>query len=667
MLTAVLNKRLRSFDLDVSLTLDEGILALIGTSGCGKTTVLKMLAGLAVPDRGCVDHDGRILVERSPGRVFVPPEQRAVGYVVQNYALFPHLSVAKNIAYGLPRGDRSARAAKVAEMAEFLDISHLAEALPRSLSGGEQQRVAMARALVTRPRLLLLDEPLSALDASIRGRLRADLRDTLRRLSIPTVVVTHDYEDARVLADRIAVMERGRILQEGRPSEVAVNPASPFVASFVGTNLLPVPGSEKEWVSFEPWRASVTPETRALRETAGTPEGSPGGAESRRLPASSGDTVERPSGSRHQWAGEVVDVAGLGLANRITIEVAPGQRLLADLVDDVPGQGSSVAVGDRVVAYVESDGARLVQGVAVHTAPKGPEDRRVLAGGAGALSRRTRPGGGPGTRRRRVPAAIAAAALSAALVAGAVSLAGGGAPTTSARPVVASVAANLTRVFPALAEGFGRASGDHIKLVANYAGTQILLTQINQGAPSDLFVSADLKHMQMALREGVVRSYVPISRMLPVIIVPKSNPAGVHSLRDLGAKKVQLIIGVPNVPVGEYAREVFRNADKGYGPGFSAEVMHNVVADETNTAQVAQQVATGQAGAGVVYRTDVNPSIASKVTIIQIPPAYNLVATNYAGVVAHSAHAAVAARFLHFIVSPAGQKVMAQYGYKTIG
>ncbi|MHB1535966.1 MAG: molybdate ABC transporter substrate-binding protein [Acidimicrobiales bacterium] len=656
MLAAELHKRLRHFAIDVSFELGDETLALIGVSGSGKTTILRMLAGLTAPDAGRIEHNGQVLVDTDRKVRTVPPERRCVGYVVQTYALFPHLSVGRNVSYGLRRMSGTEKASRVAEALEFLDVAHLSDALPATLSGGEQQRVAMARALVTRPRLLLLDEPLSALDASIRGRIRADLRDTLRRLSIPSVVVTHDYEDARVLGDRIAVMNQGRIVQEGSAEEIALRPLTPFVASFVGTNLLPGTSKEDPWAAFDPWQVSLSPVPQGegenyVQHRAG---------ESQQACRTNGVGAARnltaaPHDDERVWDGEVVDVASLGPTRRLAIETADRSRLLADVAIGTE-RDRNYQIGDRVRAHVVTSTIRPVTG-AKTVGPTVPE-----------------PGSGkptPHPRRQRRPRRWVGFAVGGTVVALAVGIPTSVAQTTQSAqtaanrkvPVVASVAANLARVFPALATSFDRADHAELKLVANYAGTQILLTQLEQGGPSDLFVSADLPHMLRARKEGLVSSFVAISKMLPVIIVPRTNPAGVHSLQDLGTKHVQLVIGVPSVPVGEYARQVFANADRAYGPTFAARVMHNVVADETNTSQVAQEVATGQADAGIVYRTDVNPSIAAKVTIITIPAAFNIEATNYAGVLTKAPHAKLAGQFLQFMISPAGQQTMRAFGY----
>ena len=222
---------LRAFRLAVDLAVGEETVALVGPSGAGKTTVLRAVSGLVRPAAGRVALEGDVWLDTEAG-IDVPPEQRRVGLVFQEYALFPHLSVRANVAFG--RGAR-----RVDELLERLRIPHLAGARPATLSGGERQRVALARALARDPAVLLLDEPLSALDAHTRATVRAELRDVVREARLPTVVVTHDFEDAATLADRVGVIVEGRILQLGTPAELVAAPADPFVASFTGATLLP--------------------------------------------------------------------------------------------------------------------------------------------------------------------------------------------------------------------------------------------------------------------------------------------------------------------------------------------------------------------------------------------------------------------------------------------
>ena len=211
---------LRAFDLELTLPVERTV-ALVGPSGAGKTSVLRVVAGLLRPTRGGVSLDG---VSWNA----VPPEQRRVGFVFQDYALFPHMSVRANVAYGGP----------VDDLLERFRIAHLADARPRELSGGERQRVALARALARKPDVLLLDEPLAALDAHTKSTVRSELHELLRELGLPTLLVTHDYEDAASLADEVGVLVDGKLRQVATPAELVARPNDAFVASFTGANLL---------------------------------------------------------------------------------------------------------------------------------------------------------------------------------------------------------------------------------------------------------------------------------------------------------------------------------------------------------------------------------------------------------------------------------------------
>jgi iron(III) transport system ATP-binding protein len=222
---------------DVSVSVAPGsMVALLGPSGCGKTTLLRTIAGLERPDAGAVTIGDVVVTDVARG-TFVPPEQRRVGMVFQDWALFPHMTVAKNVGYGLPRG--AASAARVEEALAMVGLDGLGHRLPSTLSGGQQQRVALARALAPEPAVLLLDEPFSNLDTTLRVQVRGEVHRLLAEVGMTTVFVTHDQEEAFVLGDEVAVMRSGQVVQQAKPAELYDHPADPWVASFVGdANLL---------------------------------------------------------------------------------------------------------------------------------------------------------------------------------------------------------------------------------------------------------------------------------------------------------------------------------------------------------------------------------------------------------------------------------------------
>ena len=218
----------------VTLSIYKGeIFALVGASGCGKTTLLRMLAGFVEPSSGRISIDGADMGK-------IPPHERPVNMMFQSYALFPHMTVESNVGYGLRRLplDEVTRRRRVTEALEMVQLGHLAARKPHQLSGGQRQRVALARALIRRPKVLLLDEPLSALDKKLREQTQFELMDLQWKVGITFIVVTHDQDEAMALASRIAVMDRGRVLQVGTPAEIYEFPRSRFVADFVGTTNL---------------------------------------------------------------------------------------------------------------------------------------------------------------------------------------------------------------------------------------------------------------------------------------------------------------------------------------------------------------------------------------------------------------------------------------------
>lgn len=222
---------LRAIDLAVQ---PGQSLALLGPSGCGKTTLLRLIAGLERPDAGEILIGELVMAS---GSAWVPPEKRNVGMVFQDWALFPHMTVGRNVGYGLPKGER--KGPRVHEALDMVGLADLADRMPDTLSGGQQQRVALARAIAPRPTVLLLDEPFSNLDSALRVGVRSEVHRLLVELGITSIFVTHDQEEAFVLGDEVAVMQNGRIEQIGTPQEIYRSPSSPWIASFVGdVNLL---------------------------------------------------------------------------------------------------------------------------------------------------------------------------------------------------------------------------------------------------------------------------------------------------------------------------------------------------------------------------------------------------------------------------------------------
>ena len=217
-------------DLDLTTAPGE-LVTVIGPSGCGKSTLLRLVAGLERPSAGTVTIDGRVVA--GPGG-WLPPERRRVGLVFQDHALFPHLDVARNVAFGLDRVPKAQRAARVAEVLDLVRLAGLAKRFPHELSGGEQQRVALARALAPRPAVVLLDEPFSSLDETLRAQVRAETVSALRETGTTAMLVTHDQTEALSVGDRVVVMRGGRIEQADTPQRVFEAPATRFVASFMG-------------------------------------------------------------------------------------------------------------------------------------------------------------------------------------------------------------------------------------------------------------------------------------------------------------------------------------------------------------------------------------------------------------------------------------------------
>jgi molybdate transport system ATP-binding protein len=340
--------RLRRLDLEVELSAGRETVALVGPSGAGKTSVLRTIAGLLRPDRGRISVDGRTVLDTGSG-IDLPPEGRKVGLVFQEGALFPHLSVAGNVAYGLrgrvPRRQRAERAAAVMEQ---FGIADLAAVRPERLSGGERQRVALARTVAAGPSVLLLDEPVAALDPVSRAMVVNELAGHLGRLELPAILVSHDFADVAGLAGRIAVIESGRIVQEGPASELLQSPASPFVAAFTGVNYfvgLAVRRGHLTEVRTDGAPLVSTDEARGLVGAVVPPWD---------VALSAG----RPEGSAlNALEGPVTRVVTVGNRVRVTLDTRP--LVVAEITED-SARRLGVEPGVRLVATWKATGTRLV-------------------------------------------------------------------------------------------------------------------------------------------------------------------------------------------------------------------------------------------------------------------------------------------------------------------
>ena len=311
-------------------------LVFLGPSGCGKTTTLRIIAGLEQPDAG-----GRVWFDDTDVSS-LPIEQRNVGMVFQSYALFPNMTVAGNIAYGLKvrRVDPAERDRQVTRLLDMMHLAGFGERRIDALSGGQRQRVALARALAVQPRVLLLDEPLTALDAKLRENLRTDIDRLLRSLGITTVYVTHDQAEAMALGDRIAVMAQGRVAQIGTPQDIYYRPATRFVADFIGTMN----------------RLAGTVDAGALRVPGGSlrlPDGRPDGSQAMFRPQDA-HIVEADAGD---LTGRIVSVFFLGSVTRVVVELGDEQSIAIDTPERrrfVKGEAIGIRVDPQAIMMLDA-------------------------------------------------------------------------------------------------------------------------------------------------------------------------------------------------------------------------------------------------------------------------------------------------------------------------
>ena len=326
---------------NVSLSIESGeFVTLLGPSGCGKTTLLRMIAGFELPDAGQILLDGKNIAD-------IPPEKRPLHTVFQSYALFPHMTVADNVAFPLKmaRRDRATIKAKVHEALDSVHLSDRANAYPHELSGGQKQRVALARSLVNRPRLLLLDEPLAALDAKLREEMQHELIDLQREVGITFIFVTHAQDEALALSHRIAVMNQGRIEQFDEPSKIYGFPQNRFVADFIGnTNMLEVEVTEATPSHLRLAVAGLGEIVAPARE--GVRAGQKGWFAVRPEQVHIGPAQD--SELKNHFSGKVRSFIYVGNVTTYTVELADGTPIEALLSNSAPGRARFFEVGDEV-------------------------------------------------------------------------------------------------------------------------------------------------------------------------------------------------------------------------------------------------------------------------------------------------------------------------------
>jgi molybdate transport system ATP-binding protein len=352
MLALEAGHRLGDLELDVVLTVAAGeTLALAGPSGAGKTSTLRVAAGLARPDRGRVSCGGETWLDTGSG-VDVPAERRRCGYLFQEHALFGHMRAWQNVAYGLDRVPRARRRELAVDLLGRFGLAERADSRPRDLSGGERQRVALARALAREPRLLLLDEPLSALDARTRASASRALTEALADAAAPALLVTHDFEEAALLADRVAVIDHGRVVQEGTAAELAAGPGSAFVADLTGAVVLPGVASTRpdgltvvaldgggELLSAERAQGAVAATIHPWEIALAPPD------------------AHADDSARNRLRGTVSSVTPLG--NRVRVGVMTPQPITAELTP-AAAEALRLAPGASVVAAFKATATRLV-------------------------------------------------------------------------------------------------------------------------------------------------------------------------------------------------------------------------------------------------------------------------------------------------------------------
>jgi molybdate transport system ATP-binding protein len=340
-------------DLDVRFEVPAGrCLALAGPSGAGKTTILRLLAGTVRPDRGRIEHGRDVWLDTAAG-VWWPPERRGCGYVFQDYALFPHLSAWRNVAYGLRRRPAAERRRTALALLDQLGLAQRADAKPATLSGGERQRVALARALAPSPKVLLLDEPLSALDARTRARAGRELAQILRLLDVPVVLVTHEFNEAALLGDQLGVLDHGRVIQQGTASELAAEPATAFVADFTGAVVLT--GNAR----------AIEGELTGVELDGGgvvyTTDGGHGRVAVSVYPweiTIGRAAVPAQDSAQNRLTARVASVTAVG--NRVRVGLTAGQPLVAE-VTGTAVDGLDLAVGQEVAATWKATATRLVK------------------------------------------------------------------------------------------------------------------------------------------------------------------------------------------------------------------------------------------------------------------------------------------------------------------